>query len=439
VALVPGGLQVGEDGRFVWRVEPAGVAAEGLYDVFVAAPGHVGQVLCRPRTGEEVTLRLRKALAMPVQVTDRVGRAVEGAALVLAPAPGTPAVPGHGGEGVTDKDGRATIDGLLPGGVTLTVDHPEFMPQRLEPLDPDARTEVLVRLAPALRLSFEIRSDDGSEIRNPTLAWETSGATPHRDLVLLGATPSGPPGAPLSEVRTEAVRVPCDHRDVRLEIKADGFEAWQPPAEPLPPEGGERTVIVSLQRDTSLASLTVRFEDQDGTSLDYAGMRPVPSIVRLDGQGMRSGIVVETAEALRFPALPAGPYRIGVRSPRHAPVETDVTVVAGEANTATVRVGPPARLRVRFMAPQTVLVRFRLLQEGRVVPAFPEGATGPIAPGEEGAPTSVTAGAEGAVFSGLPGGPVTIEVTSPELVAGPRTVTLRLGETTEVEIDVGIR
>ena len=97
------------------------------------------------------------------------------------------------------------------------------------------------------------------------------------------------------------------------------------------------------------------------------------------------------------------------------------------------RLTRPARLRIKFIAPEQLMVRFRIMRAGHVVAAFPLQENG------EPAPTTgalQAAGNEGALFGGLPGGTCHLEVTSPELAAGVTTVNLRPGDTTEVEIQV---
>jgi len=420
-------------GRFRWMVAPWEIPKASQYDVFVSAPGYVTGVLCRPAFGSEVTVQLLKALKMPVRVTDRHRRPLEGAVLRVTPAEGTEAVPGHAGRGLTDREGDAEIDGLLPGEVMLRVDHPAFMPQTVGPIEVAAKETIRVELAPALRLTFEIRSDDGSDIVNPLLQWQTDGAPPHRDVLLLKVTPSGQPAQPLAEVKSTAVRIPCQHRNVRLELKADGFEAWRPEPEPLPVDGGERLIVASLIRDTSLAPLTVKFQDADGKLVSFREMQPkLDAPMHLGGKDI-GAITYTTGETLQFDALPSGRYRFGVRSALYAPIEFEVDVIAGEKNERTVKLAAPARLRLRFVASERLMVRFRIVREGRTVRAFPLKADGTPA-ADTGAATA--SGDEGAWFGGLPPGSCTVEVMSPELVPTSRSVVLTAGETAELEMEV---
>jgi len=431
-ATEPVSVQTDAEGRFTWMVQDA--VTQGQVDVFVEAPGYVATALCKPAPGADVTVRLKKALKLKCTVTDRHGRPVEQAIVSVTPAEETKGDLGHTGFGQTDAQGHTDIDGLLPGDVVVTADHPSYMPVTEGPLDPATRKEVELRLPPAMRFTFQIRSDDASEIKNPTVRWVTDGKPPAEDLLLLPVAASGPPAAPLSEVKSSAVRVPCAHRNVQFELKADGFEALRPPAEPLPAEGGEKNIIAVLVRDTSLASLRLHFQDAEGEVVSFASMKGVPDITRLDTRPPGS-LVLETGETLWFPALPAGPYRVTVYSPDYAPVEQDVDVQAREANEVTVTLRPSAKLKVVFRSTEELTVQFRLRRDGRIVPAFPVGAT----LGEKdasGLQPLVVHGADGATFTGLDTGSVTIDVNDPTLSAEARTVQVTEGETTEVEIDV---
>ena len=429
----PASIVTDKSGRFRWIVSHWEIPPSARFDVFTHAKGFVTGVLCRPTAGDEVTIKLVRALQLAVRVTDLHQRPVEGARLTVKPAEGTQAVPGHGGVGITDREGNAEVDGLLPGEILLAVDHPEFMPQTIGPFDPAEQTAAEVLLAPAFRLTFEIRSDDGSDVENPVLLWRTDGTPPQEEVTLLKVTASGPAAQPRTEVRSEAVRIPCEHANVQLELKADGFQPWRPAPEPLPVAGGARNLIVSLVRDTSLAPLTVRFEDEHGKPVSYREMSAsLDPVQPLDGQVV-GAITLEGSDVLTFPSLPTGRWRFGVRSPRYAPAQFEVTLSSGQKNEHLVRLTRPARLRINFIAPERLMVRFRIMRANRLVAAFPFLETGEPAP-TTGALRAT--GNEGALFGGLPGGTCHIEVTSPELAAGVTTVNLRPGDTTEVEIQV---
>jgi len=440
VTLRPSSVVTNAKGRFVWRVERGTAPGDDARAVlFASAAGHVTGRMELSAGESDVTLRLQKAIPLHVLVTDGQGRPVAGATVRAKPSGDTPRAPGHAGVAGTDETGRCVIDGLLAGEIVVTADHPSFMPAMEWPIDPATQKEVTLRLPPAMRFTFTLRSDDGSEIRNPTLRWVTDGKLPHEDLLLLHVTNGGPPSAPATEVKSAVVRIPCDHANVQLEIKADGFEAVRPAPEPLPTEGGEKALILILVRDTSLAPLRIRYEGADGKPVAYSDLGAAPpSLLSLDDQEIGS-VTFVGGETLFFQSLPAGRYRIGKRSPKYAPAEVDVDVRAGETNEVTVKLKPTAKLRVLFRAAERLVVRFRLRRDGQILPAFPASASTPgaDATGTDASGLSpLQAGADGETFTGLGAGSVTVDVTDPTLVAAAKTVTLREGETTEVEIDV---
>ena len=424
----------GPSGRFVIEVSDW-FGDQGKFDGYATAAGYVPAMLCAQPWGSDVTFRLPKALKLKVRVADQHGRPVLGAVVRATPGEDAKTDLGHVGYAVSDEHGHCEIDGLLPGDILVTADHAEFMPTTEGPLDPFTRKEVEIRLLPAMRFLFKLRSDDGSEIKNPTLQWTTDGNPPHESLLVMPVTPNGPPNAPRAEVNSVAVRIPCDHRFVQLELKADGFEALRPPQEPLPSEGGEKEIIAVLVRDTSLAPLKLSFQDPDGKPVPYADLGSgQPLITSLDGKDIGS-VTFTGGETLNFDSLPAGRYRIGKRSAKYAPAEVDLEVRAGEKNEVTVKLKPTAKLKVIFRSSERVTVRFRLRRSGRILAAFPEGGLTPT--GAEGSGLQpLRAGEGGAVFTGLGAGQVTVDVTDPTLVAEAKTVSLREGETTEVEIDV---
>lgn len=436
-----GSATTGEDGRFTWWVGDVRTLSE-RYDVSAEAPGYVAAMACSPGVGDDVTIRLKKAIALEVEVSDAFGRPVEGARIMVRPGPETLPLPGTGGAGVSDEHGKGRVEGLLPGvidprtqrpvQVVLHVDHPDWMPHASEPFDPKQQPPILVKLRPALRLTLRIRSDDGTGIENPLLGWETDGRPPAKDLRLVQVVErTGPESEPTAELVSAPVRIPCEHRSVALEVKADGFSAWRQ-KEPLPADGEDREIIVVLTRNTALGSLRLDYETDEGEAVPYTelGSR-LPEITNLDGIEVGS-LTIEQGASLHFQSLPAGRYLLVKRSPAYAPAAVEVDVRPGEETKATVKLRPAAKLRVRFVSSTRQLVTFRLLQAGRLLPAFPVGQGAADADGG----TLSAAGDEGALFSGLPAGTITVEVTSTDLVAQPVTVALKEGETSEVEIEV---
>jgi len=99
-------------------------------------------------------------------------------------------------------------------------------------------------------------------------------------------------------------------------------------------------------------------------------------------------------------------------------------------------VTPPAKLRIRFVAAEALVVHFRITQDGETVLAFPEGQDVAQPTGETPETLTAAGGGKGLVLSGLGAGSFGIEVTSADLVASSATVRLTPGETEEVEIEV---
>ena len=414
--------------------------------VTASAPGYVTGMACNPSVGDEITIRLDKATPFTVAVTDPHGRPIEFARLMVRPAPETRALPGTAGTGVTDENGRGQVAGLAPSRVdpetgeptrvVLHVDHPDWMPFASEPFDPSVHKVMDLKLEPALKLTLKIRSDDGTGISTPILTWATDGDPPAGHVGLLTVSPNGPEAEPTSEVVSEAVRIPCSHENVLLEVKADGFSAWQQ-KEPLPADGGTREVIAILRRDTGLGSVTLRYKGPDGTEVPYTALgSSSPEFARLD-PGNVGSVAIEQGKVLVIKSLPPGRYRVTKRSPTYAPAVAEFEVREGEPVDETIQLEKAAKLRVRFTSGEQTTVAFRLLQGREIMPAFPLKADGtPMERSDErGAALDAGTGG-GALFSGLPTGRVTIEVTSPDLVAPLRAVDLTAGETTEVEIEV---
>jgi protocatechuate 3,4-dioxygenase beta subunit len=412
------------------------VPTTGSVDLFASATGRVVGVVCAPTIPGEVTIRLWKGLELHAVVVDPSGRPVTGARVSLGPTDATPRELGHVSGGTTDERGEARLGGLRPGEVLAEVEHPQFMPGRFGPFDPARDREVAITLVPALRAVFEVRSDDGRPIENLTVRWTTDGPTPRSELLLIPTTPLATKGEPGSEVVSEAVRIPAGRGTVAFEVKADRYAAWISEREVLPGDEEERTYRVVLVGDQGVGTLKILLEDEAGRAMRFDESRSrVLAVERLDGPADTSGYVLEGGENLWFPSLPQGRYRIHLRSPAYAPLEVEAASVPGGASEVVARTRPPARVRVRFVSPVAVVVRFRVTQGGRVVRAWPMDAPAtPVAdPDEE---TTHAADAEGLLLSGLASGTHTIEVLNDDLEATPATVRLREGDTEEVEIPV---
>jgi hypothetical protein len=428
------------DGRFElrWTSAQGGPPDLGDLDLFAVAKGHAPAVACAPPEGREVVLTLPRALPLGGTVRGPREEPVAEARVGARPAPGLSTTLGHVATAVTGETGDYVLDGLLAGAVVVTVDHPAYMPHQSAPVDPASRPRYDVRLVPALRLTLHLRSEDGRDIVNPVVAWATDGQPPRSELLMPGTTPEGPRDAERSRLLLDPLRLPCDRRRATLEVKADGYAPWRS-AQPLelPAEGGEEEMEVVLRRDDSLASLRVAFENERGEPLPYAALGAVPHIGRLDGMALPSGIVLEAAETLWFPSLPAGPWRIGVTSADYAPASVQVELRAGATEEQLVTLLPPAKLKITFThafpSEAPVRVRFRLLKDGVPQDLFPEGGT---VASENPAEGGAEASGNGTVFGGLGAGAHVIEVVTEGLRPLRHTVDLRTGDTTEVELEV---
>lgn len=424
--------------------------AAGYVDVFARAAGYVMGCVCMVGPFAPVTIRLKRGLSISgVVVRDR-GGPVANALVTASPAPGVPRLPGHAEVATSDAEGKFSLTGLLPGPVVVGADHPKHMPTSLAPMEP-GRDNVRIVLVPALVATFRVRTDDGKEPDAPSLAWKTSGSPPRDGIQLLGvpeateaAGNDADPAAPkVGTFAYPTVRLPCDRPDVTLTVKSIGYMPWVFGPEPLPAEGGERTYEVNLDRDLTLGSLKVVLEDRDGKALSFVGEKAQAVPWRRDGKPIPGGVVLKPGEALEMPALPAGGYGLLVRSPLHAPALVATEVVAGRETEAKAVVGPPAKVRVKFTAPEALIVKFQLRMGRDLDYPFPEAEAGKAATaqgdaeGDTGALDGVLhAGADGLLLTGLATGRHVIEVVSPDLVATATPVDLVEGETREVEIAV---
>lgn len=439
-------LTTDPQGRFQVRAQPEYVPATGTFDVFASAKGHILGVVCTPTTPGEITMRLERGLKLEGRVRAPDGRAVEDASIRARPAPETPATPGHGTVGPThpstDENGRFAIDGLLPGDLLLDVEHAHFMPQTVGPHDPENADDLEITLVPALRATFQIRTDDGRDPEHPTLVWRTTGANPRSDVLLLAAVESRgvdhEDGTTPGEMTSQTVRLPCDAPSVVLQLKADGYATWTSEPLRLPSEGGEETYEITLTGDLATGSAKISLEDDAGEALNFAEAAVEVAVMQVTQGARSSAYVLEQREDLRITDLPAGLYRIVLRSALFAPVETDLTIEVGQEAEALLRTRPPAKVKVRFVADNPTMVRFRLTQGNEVIHGVPEGSFARGTDEQTGEPI-LSAGQDGLLLSGLAAGTYTIEVLSDEHTAPPTVVHLNEGDTTEIEIRVRLR
>ena len=442
----PGAMTANTDdeGRFRFRGRPGSNPATGATDLFAIAKGHVLGVACAPPVPGEVTVRLEQGLALGGRVRASNGPSLVNAYVRARPGPETPATPGHGtiGVEVTDAKGRFTLDGLLPGALLLDVEHAHYMPKTVGPHDPKDAEELEITLVPALRATFKVRTDDGRDPEHPTLVWKTTGANPRSDVLLLQVAPAAGAdhegGTTTGEMTSTPVRLPCDASSVVLELKADGYATWRSQPLRLPSEGGEETYEITLTGDLGTGSAKIALEDDAGEKVHFAEAAAEVVVMRLTPGTPSSAYVLEQREDLRITDLPAGLYRVLLRSARFAPVQTDLTVNVGQEAETLLRTRPPAKVKVRFLADDETLVRFRLTQGGEVVHGVPEGSFARGKDEATGEPV-LSAGPDGLLLSGLAAGTYTVEVLSEEHVASPTVIRLVEGDTVEVEINVRLR
>ena len=427
---------VGPEGRFDLDSNTY-LAEDRVLDVFAEHAGYVIGVACAVRLPGDVTLRLKRGLTLQGTVTDLQGRPLADAILMARPAAATAPIPGHAGWAASDEQGHFAIEGLIAGALRVRVGREGYFPLELLAEDPADSQPRTYALTPAFVLRFRLRTDDGRPVVNPTvrLVWGTRPPVEKLELIqLLGDETS-------DGILTQGISLPATAPSVRIEVKAEGYATWVRAEEPVPPEGGERTLNATLGRDTSQGGLRLVLEDERAQRLAYSELDALPPLITpLDRQNVQSGVLSETGPDLRFPSLPLGRYRITVRAYAHAPATVEAQVVGGTETEARLTLRPPARLRVRFSASQARIVRFQLLLDGLPVAALPEpsAASAPESAAPDGSP-ALAAGEGGVLLGGLASGTYVVEVLSEDLQPSRTSVRVREGETEEVEIRVQSR
>ncbi len=419
--------------------------APAVVDVFAVAEGRVLGVRCRVERPGPVELRLERGLELSGRVVTAERRPLRDARVSVRPAPDTLQVPGHATSlpaAPTDESGHFVVGGLRPGALLVDVDHPRYMPATAGPVDPANADPMEIVLVPALRATFRLTTDDGKRPEHPTLVWSRT-AKPEEThaLLLVPRAASSDEGGALDlagVITSEAVRLPSGVSPLALTVQADGYAPWQSGVVSPPPEGGEKTFEVELRSSLGTGSVRISFEDESGNKVNAAAAAVALQLSTRQPTAGGSAFVVQPGEDLSVTALPAGAYHARLTSAKFAPVETDLTVFAGEETATTLRTRPPAQVRVQFVAPEPRVVVFQLTQGGQVVHAIPVGATSTSVDEATGQPI-LAAGPEGLLLSGLAAGTYVIEVTSDDLVASPTTVRLSEGDTEEVEISVSLR
>jgi hypothetical protein len=424
-------MPVDAEGRALLTEVQVGNTPSETFDLFARHPGYVMGMACAVRHPGEATIRLKRGLSLQGTVTDAKGTPLADAEVLVRPGAATPPVPGHAGYAATDEQGRFSLDGLVPGALRVRVGREGYFPLELEaedPSDPQPRTYVLT---PAFVVRFRLRTDDGRPVVNPTarLIW---GNPPRENLQILQVL-----GDETSDgVLTQGLSMPATSPTVDLQVKAEGYAAWVRQGEPVPADGGERVVHVTLARDAGQGGLRLVLENERGEPVDYSQLGALsPTVQPLDRQNITSGALIEVGKDLRFPSLPTGRYLVTVRAHAYAPASVEARVTGGTESEVRVRLAPPARLRVKFTANETRIVRFQLLQQGRVVQAIPEPVPNAPRTAQDDRP-QLAAGEAGVLLGGLAGGTYEVEVLSEDLRPTRTSVTLREGQTEEVEIAV---
>lgn len=458
--VMPGDYRIPEneqlaqaDAQGTFRIEvPTDWHSKSPVDLIASAPGYITGFHCKiapdhdPK--DEIVIRLASAKQVSGRVVDPLGRPVPQAIVYAMPAKHTTAAPGNSAYTTTSDEGKFLLEPLSgKGGVRLRIDHDAYMPKELWHGSPESRTKTYAErlaqdivLTPAYRVRFGMRTADGGKIVNPSISWKTDGNPPSSGVDLLGGSHDGPAAAKESQYQSTEVRIPASHRAVTIEIKADGYRAWRTENEPIPADGGEHTFDVLLERDQNVGRLALRFVNDTGETVTYASLGAGPPRIAWLGQGHPGGaLVMEPGEGLVFPALPAGPWRIGLTMPGYAPVSVDATIAGGDKQERTVKLTAPARVRVRFTAQEALQVRFRILQDGKPVQAW-IAAEGGARPASEEAELSGQASAEGWVeITGLAEGNYDLEVTSNELRPTRRSISASINAPPEYEIEVSRR
>lgn len=428
------------DGRFSMaaRGDIDHALLRGGFDLFVMADGFVATVVCALPNGKDVEVRLERGHTIRGTVRNVFNRPVPQARVQAKPADGTPQQLGHFAWTLTDEQGRFELTGLVSGAVNVTVEHPQHMAKTVGPREPNAPGALDIQLVSAFFVKFALETANGQPPKNTTIEWRTSGKPPHAGLALLFM------GTEPSEDRSyegRAPAMPCDHREVVFTLKAEGHATWTSDPILLPQEGGEKTVPVVLQADTSRARVRVHFEKVGGEAVSYVQLGAQERIIVRGPQEVAGGLVKHMAADFELSGVPPGPYRLIFEMPSYAPVQLDFTAREGEEIAETITLQDPAKLRVRFTASEALVVTFRITKDEQVVPVFIEGekpTNEPVDPNEAGA-RRIEASVDGTVLTGLGNGVHVIDVVDPKLRAARTRVTLVEGDEVEVEIAVSRR
>lgn len=250
------------DGRFALEDVPA-----GKWQVVVTAKGYQvgragGVVVEEATTTDGVEIRVAPGSTLKGRVTDaRSGRGVPEATVGVTGEAGGQAIAGSGDGGglVTDVDGRFEAEGLAPGRIRVSVDHPDYT---------DWRESVELKEGGS---SVEVALSRGSSLGGVVLS-ETRQPMPGAEVALQGANAPGRGFGGGESATTDASgRFRFDH---------------------LVP--GRFTLLASVPGQTteSVEAVVVAGESKDDVSLVLAGGTTIRGVVSGLPESQRTGVSV---------------------------------------------------------------------------------------------------------------------------------------------------
>ena len=435
-----------ERGEFrIKRMRSAG----NRFDVFALAKGFVCGCTCAVDGGAPIVIELRRGVTVSGHVRSTSTQPIEGASVQFTPAEGTRRELGHFGNDISNKRGEYAVGGLRTAPMNVTIDHPTHMPATLGPLTPKEDTTYDVVLTPALLLRLNVRSGDGRPLEDILVQWVMTADASQQAASIVSIDPGatgklhgdeGSTSLRMDHVVTRPIRIPSGYGDAVVRVSAKGYSEWRSEPIKVPERGGEQTVDVTLNRDTGAGTARFSFFKEDGTQVAFTSLGAKLSIGRTDASAAGeegSAMTARYTQDLTLVGVGEGTYRLIVRSPEYAPAEVDFQASASSSvSPQRITLEPAAKIRITFAATETTTVTFQLTHDGEIAKGIPIGGR-EVADEEAGTGrTMAVFGSDSALFGGLAPGRYTIEVVSSDLHATPRTVELRAGETTDVEIPV---
>jgi hypothetical protein len=351
------------------------------------------------------------------------------------------------------------VDGLVSGPFDLIVTHPKYMPESRLGVAA-GKQNLTIELRPAFLVTFRVTTENRVAPETPNVLWTVPGSPPWTGVEALrdrGLEDLVPVNGDSVERSVDAVagtftyapiRIPAGRPSATFAVKALGMEPWTSPPVDVPAEGGATTIDVPLRRDPNVGDAKISLETRDHQKLSFSAERcrvPTGGILRKDSRSGGTVVIQSDGDNVALKSVLAGPYRVTIISPLHAPAVVDVDVPPGGVGEAVATLGPPAKLRIKATAPEATVISVRLRQGNDILNPYPDIGQKPRAPDsadepeqdmEAGDTQALSAGGEGVVVTGLPAGRVSLEVLSVEWTAPPTSVDLVEGETKEVELTV---